>query len=355
MWGLLFAGIFTLLGLAFAGQLYLTQIKVGQPVTWAFALTRSLGDWYAFALLSLPVMALARRFPLGSAPAGLLLVLHLTASGVFALLWTLLRAGLAVVVDGIGFAEALRHALVATLVFNMLVYWVIVVAAHAVAFYRQSQDRERRGLELERRLAEARLQALQMQLNPHFLFNALQGISTLMYRDVEAADRMLIRLSELLRQALDRSGEHAIPLRDELEFLDRYLEIEQIRFGDHLSIRRELDPSLLGAPVPNLILQPLVENAIKHGIEPQVRPGVITLRAQSVNADRLRLEVEDNGVGIPPGGDPPSGIGLANCRTRLRHLYGDNASLSLRPGGDRGLCVIIELPRGGPTEPLPAV
>ena len=341
----------TLVGLAFAAQLYLTQAKLGRPVTWPVALVRSLADWYTFALLSLPVIVLTRRFPLGSAPLRLLLTLHLTASVVFSLVWMLLRAALTVWIDGMPFAETLRYALVATLVFNELVYWVIVVTTHAVGFYRQSQARERRELELERHLSEARLSALQMQLNPHFLFNALHGISTLMYRDVEAADRMLIRLSELLRHALDRSGAHCVSLRDELGFLDRYLDLEQIRFADHLTVRREVDPAVLDAPVPNLILQPLVENALKHGIEPQVRPGVITLRALRQGPATLRLEVEDNGAGLDPSRAPASGIGLANCRSRLEQLYGGGASLSLRSGSDRGLCVVIELPLAGPGAP----
>ena len=338
----------TLVGLAFAAQLYLTQAKLGRPVTWPVALVRSLADWYTFALLSLPVIVLTRRFPLGSAPLRLLLTLHLTASVVFSLVWMLLRAALTVWIDGMPFAETLRYALVATLVFNELVYWVIVVTTHAVGFYRQSQARERRELELERHLSEARLSALQMQLNPHFLFNALHGISTLMYRDVEAADRMLIRLSELLRHALDRSGAHCVSLRDELGFLDRYLDLEQIRFADHLTVRREVDPAVLDAPVPNLILQPLVENALKHGIEPQVRPGVITLRALRQGPATLRLEVEDNGAGLDPSRAPASGIGLTNCRSRLEQLYGSTASLNLRGGSDRGLCVVIELPLAGP-------
>jgi len=345
---LLFLGFWSLVGLAFAGQLYLTQAKRGTPVDWPLALRRSLADWYTFAVLSLPAISLARRFPLGSAPVHLLIALHLMASVVFSLVWMLLRAALAVWLDGTPFAETLRYALVATLVFNILVYWVIVVAAHAAGFYRESQARERRELELERHLTEARLQALQMQLNPHFLFNALHGVSTLMYRDVDAADQMLIRLSDLLRHSLDRSGEHCVPLRDELAFLDRYLDIEQIRFADRLTVRHEVDPATLGIPVPNLILQPLVENALKHGIEPQVRAGVITLRAQRPEPHTLRLEVEDNGIGLAPGGNTDSGIGLTNCRTRLAQLYGSDASIRMKPGSDGGLCVIIEVPAMGP-------
>ena len=141
---LLFLGFWSLVGLAFAGQLYLTQAKRGTPVDWPLALRRSLADWYTFAVLSLPAISLARRFPLGSAPVHLLIALHLMASVVFSLVWMLLRAALAVWLDGTPFAETLRYALVATLVFNILVYWVIVVAAHAAGFYRESQARERR-------------------------------------------------------------------------------------------------------------------------------------------------------------------------------------------------------------------
>ena len=134
--------------------------------------------------------------------------------------------------------------------------------------------------ELEKRLAQAKLQALQMQLNPHFLFNTLHSISSLMHKDVEAADRMIMRLGDLLRAALEGSDTQEVTLRDELGFLQRYLEIEQIRFGDRLTVKLEIAPDTLEAQVPNLILQPLVENAIRHGIEPHARPGRIELRAQ---------------------------------------------------------------------------
>jgi signal transduction histidine kinase len=338
------AGFWTLVGLAFAGQLYLTQTKLGTPVSWAFAVTRSLADWYVFALLSWPALRLARRFPLGDAPTPWLAALHLVAGFVFSLVWMLLRAGVAVGLEQRPFAETLRHALVATLVFNVLVYWVTIVVAHAFGFYERMRERERRGLELEKRLAESRLQALQMQLNPHFLFNALHGVSALMYRDVDAADRMLVRLSELLRHALDRSEAQRVPLRDELAFLDRYLELEQIRFAGRLKVNREVADATGDALVPNLILQPLVENAIKHGLASMIQPGTITLRAARLPDQRLRLEVEDNGVGLGQGQLGGTGIGLTNCRARLRQLYGDRAQLQLGPGDLGGVRVTLELP-----------
>ncbi len=339
-----FAGVWTLVGFAFAGQLYLTQTKLGTPVTWGFAVTRSLADWHVFALLSLPALRLARRFPLGTAPTRWLVVLHLVAGLVFSLVWMLLRAGLAVWLERRPFGETLRHALVATLVFNVLVYWVIIVVAHASAFYRRMRERERRGLELEKRLAESRLQALQMQLNPHFLFNALHGVSALMYRDVDAADRMLVRLSELLRHALDRSEAQQVPLRDELDFVERYLALEQIRFAGRLTVVREVEDAAGDALVPNLILQPLVENAIKHGVASLVRPGTVTLRARLRPESRLRLEVEDDGVGLGKGKAGGSGIGLSNSRARLRQLHGDGASLELSAGAAGGVRATVDLP-----------
>ncbi len=332
------------MGLAFAGQLYLTQTKLGSPVTWQFAVTRSLADWYVFALLSLPAIGFARKFPLGSAPLRLLAAVHLVASLVFSLVWMLLRAGVAVWLESLSFSDMLQHALVATLFFNLLVYWVVVTVTHAVGFYRSLRERERRTLELEKHVTEARLLALQMQLNPHFLFNALHGISALMYRDVDAADRMLVRLSELLRHALDRTDAQRVPLRDELAFLDRYLELEQIRFGDRLTVQHAIEEAARDALVPNLLLQPLVENALKHGIEPQVKPGVITLRANLVNGRRVHLEVEDNGRGLAPGTLAEGGIGTANSRSRLAQLYGPNARIEFLPGADGGLRVVIEFP-----------
>jgi len=341
---LLFLLGWTLVGLAFAGQMYLTQAKVGRPVSWTFALGRSLADWYTFALISWPAITLARRFPIGSAPVHLLVELHLLASMVFSLAWTLIRAGLTVWIDGTPFMETLRYALVATLVFNMLVYCAIVTTTHAVGFYRQSRERERRELELERRLVEARLQTLQMQLNPHFLFNALNGVSALMYRDIDAADTMLMRLSELLREALQRTKQPWVSLRDDLAFLDRYLGIELIRFAGRLTVRHEIEPDTLELQVPNLILQPLVENAIKHGIEPKAQASSITLRASRTTEGTLRLEVEDNGRGYDPGKPVLSGIGLTNIRARLEHLFGSRGSLRLDPGSTGGVRAIVEFP-----------
>ena len=335
-------------GVAFAAQHYLKSADLGEPVAWRLALGGALADWYVFAILSVPTCWLAGKFPLTGTHWRLKIALHSAACALFSFLWILLRVGLANWLDphrsgGKPVGDLLRFALVATFFFNLLVYWVIVTAVHALAYYRSLRERERRVLVLEHRLTTARLHALQMELNPHFLFNALNGISTLMYRDVDVADSMLLKLAALLRHALDRSGRQKVPLGEELEFLGKYLDLEQMRFGSRLTVERDIEPAALEASVPNLLLQPLVENAIKHGFEPQARPGKIRITARIVG-ERLRLEVEDDGKGLPEGQSIREGVGTANSKARLAQLYGQNASLSLERGILGGVKAIVEMP-----------
>ncbi len=338
-------GLWTFVGLAFAGQSYLAQAKRGLTVGWGATFAGATADWLCFALLGLPAIFLARKFTLAGPHWPLRLLLHILASVVFSLAWMLLRAGIEQVLPAHGrtlpFGEILRYVLVATFFFNLLIYWVVMTGTHAVAYYRSFRERELRVLELEQRLTTARLSALQMQLNPHFLFNALQGISTLMYRDVDSADSLLIKLSELLRHALDRAHEQRVTLADELAFLDRYLALEQMRFGERLRVEKEISPDSLAALVPNLVLQPLVENAIQHGLEPQIRAGKIHIEAK-IHGDKLVLRVTDNGRGLADTAVP--GIGTTNTITRLRQLYGARASFTLERIAQGGTCARVELP-----------
>jgi two-component system, LytTR family, sensor kinase len=229
---------------------------------------------------------------------------------------------------------------------DVLVYWSLVGACQAITNFRSSQERDRRAAELEARLASARLQALRMQINPHFLFNTLNSIAALIYVNPRAADEMLGDLSLLLRRSLDSMDEHEVALAQELEFMGTYLNIEQRRFGERLQVQLSVPHELMKAMVPALILQPLVENAIRHGIEPQRGPGVIKIEAKQ-EGEQLRLLVCDNGKGLPEtkGKDSSAGcgIGLANTKARLHALYGARQSFSFGKA-EQGCRVEVCLP-----------
>jgi sensor histidine kinase YesM len=228
---------------------------------------------------------------------------------------------------------------------EMMTYWAIVGLSHSLRYHYEAQDRALRASQLETRLIEAQLQSLQRQLQPHFLFNTLNTISALMHRDVDAADNMIARLSDLLRLSLQTVGIQEVSLKQELDFLGKYLEIEQTRFRDRLTVVFDIEPDTLDALVPNLILQPLVENAIKHGIGPRPAPGRIQIHARRAGRF-LELEVRDNGVGLSEArlSDFNRGVGLANTRSRLQHLYGSNHRFEFRQPADGGLLVGLAIP-----------
>ena len=339
----------TLIGLSFACQFHISSSKAGLDVTWRQAINYALGDWYVFALLSVPVMRLAKTFHFEAGTRGRSLAVHLLGSTIFSLAYMVLRAWVGTWQSAASFADAFQPLLVKTWHFNFLIYWVMVAVTCAFDYYRKYRERELRAIELEKRLAQAKLQALQMQLNPHFLFNSLHSISALMHKNVEAADRMISRLSELLRAALDNTDTQEVPLRQELNFLQRYLEIEQIRFGSRLKVETDAASEILDARVPNLILQPLVENAIRHGIEPHSRPGRIRLLARR-HADELTLEVHDNGSGLASQ-SPVDGVGLSNTRARLRTLYGDAHNFEFCNPPEGGLLVRVTIPFRSDSQP----
>lgn len=231
------------------------------------------------------------------------------------------------------------------------VYWALIGLQHATDYYRQARTRAVRAARLETRLMESQLQALQQQLHPHFLFNTLHAISTLIHRDPETADAMIERLSDLLRITLRKVGVQEVELAEELEYLRAYLDIEQLHFGDRLRIEYRIDAAAMDALVPTLMLQPLVENAIRHGLEPMVRPGTLTIEAQvdffgqaSGGEGTLWLRVRDDGAGLQKGWPRREGVGLTNTRSRLDRLYGDQAAITVRDNPGGGVLVDIYIP-----------
>jgi two-component system, LytTR family, sensor kinase len=226
----------------------------------------------------------------------------------------------------------------------LMTYSAIAGASYALGYYRESRTRAIRAAHLETRLAQARLKTLEAELHPHFLFNTLHAISTLVHTQPDSADRMISRLSDLLRITFSRSEAACVSLHEELEFLQKYLEIEQTRFQDRLTVDYQIDPETLDAEVPRLILQPLVENAIKHGVSPRTGPGVVSVGARR-DGERLFLTVRDNGVGLTGGTRArlDGGVGLSNTRDRLECLYGSDQALNFLESAP-GLTVEMQLP-----------
>lgn len=227
----------------------------------------------------------------------------------------------------------------------LLIYLIIVGLTHAYEYYGRYRERELAASQLQTKLAQAELDILKMQLHPHFLFNTLNTISVLMNKDVKAANRMLGNLSDLLRAALKNAHTHEVSLRQELEFLNSYLEIEQTRFSDRLEISMRIDPTTLDACVPCLILQPLVENAIRYGIAPRANTGHVEIVADRMN-DTVELKIRDDGPGLSGAihVDSAVHVGLSNTRARLTQLYGSNHRFELNNSPDGGAVATISIP-----------
>jgi two-component system, LytTR family, sensor kinase len=225
---------------------------------------------------------------------------------------------------------------------DLLTYAAIVGTSHAALYYRRYHEREAETHKLEAALARAQLQSLQMQLQPHFLFNALNTLSELIHRDARAADRMVARLGDLLRLTLERGSAHEVTLRQELEFVQKYLEIQQTRFHDRLRVEINARPETLDARVPNMILQPLVENAIKHGLAARASAGRVEISAVR-RARALCITVGDDGQGLSDGAQR-EGVGLSNTRQRLAQLYDGQSRFELRNRASGGVEAILMIP-----------
>jgi sensor histidine kinase YesM len=348
---ILICGIWLLWGVFSASQIYFATINRTRAVAFSKALLWQLLAALLFALATPLVLWLSRRFRIERQNWTRHFPIHIAAS----LLIAMILAMGHVLVD-ILFTSVPPSSRSFTIVLQMTVflldrelsiYWIIVMVSHAFDYYFRYRSGEVRAAHLQTQLAQAQLQALKMQLHPHFLFNALNAIAELVYRNPEAAERMVTQLSDMLRLTLDSGGVQEVPLKQELDFLKKYLEIEQTRFQDRISVEMFIAPGILDASVPNMILQPLVENAVRYAIAPRAAGGRIEIHAHRENG-MLQLEVCDDGRGLPAdtrharasGG----GVGLSNTRARLKHLYGSRHRFELLSSNGCGLTVSMAFP-----------
>jgi signal transduction histidine kinase len=342
--------VWTLFGFFFTSQFALQNQFSRSPVSFWKILSWQMVSGYVWFALSPLVLYLAQKFPLEAKRWQKSLPIHLLASLAIAFFQQVIDTSLLTKLgyppgrEFSSFLEAYRFFVFINLHLSILIYWGVVGIKSAYSYYQKYRERELQTSQLEARLAQSRLQVLKMQLHPHFLFNTLNAISELIHKDPESAEQMIGDLSDLLRMSFENLETQEISLKQELEFLKKYLEIEQMRFHDRLRVEMEISPDTLDAKVPNMILQPLVENAIKHGIAPRSEGGKIEIGAHRSNGD-LSLTVKDNGIGIPFNDTQNlmEGVGLSNTRRRLKHLYGAKHKFNLTPE-NKGFRVNLTIP-----------
>lgn len=341
---------FTLNYYFFAGHyvaIFKQQPTLGGMLVW------ELPYWFLWAMLAPLIFQLTRRFRIGRDGWLRNSIIHITACLTLAFFHRAiyLIVGWALHVAVYRQYSSIRELYQSDIFFNLptgyMSYGTFMLISHVIDYYRRYQREELRASRLKAELAQAQLQALKMQLQPHFLFNTLNSISALLDEDVDAADEMLARLGDFLRMTLQNPGAQQVRLQEELEFLRCYLEIERVRFQDRLTVSFDVAPDVLDALVPNLIMQPIVENAIRHGIVTRAGPGRIEIRASRAGG-ALVLMIKDNGPGLvstqDSSGKLRGGVGLANTRARLEQLYGKAQRFEMADAREGGLQVMLEIP-----------
>jgi two-component system LytT family sensor kinase len=350
----LFAFLFwTAVGLFFSTQIYLlVNVIEGHPFPFIKAMRSTMPDWYIWAFLAIPITKLAKRYPLESKTWRESLWIHIPASAGFAIVHIALAVTSLLAFEAIdgyfySFYEKFEYNFIWYFHYDVLTYWAILGFAHAIQYYRSFQEKRVAAVQLQAQLSQAQLQALKMQLHPHFLFNTLNSISSLLQRsgsdhnDIQTAKKMIVRLADFLRLTLKNSGAQEVDVQQELEFLRCYLEIEKVRFQDRLTVQLNIDPRTLHLKIPNLILQPIVENAIQHGIATRSSKGILEISTTRVDGT-LQVRISDNGPGLPHGFQ--AGIGLTNTKARLQQSFGESYRFLLENSNSGGLNVLMEIP-----------
>jgi sensor histidine kinase YesM len=344
--------LWTLPGLLYSVQIYEIGVRIDPSFQFSEAVWHALPVWWLWVPLTPPIWRLARRLPIRGDHGSRNIVVHVVASAVVACVVVLASSWwFSLVLTPIedrptGFSEwiwTLFHSTSLHLYF--LSYWVILGAVHIVDYERRLRSEELARTQLDALAANARVQMLTQQVQPHFLFNALNALSTLILRkDTATAQRMVTALGDFLRAMLRTGEAHLVPLRDELALLSTYLAVEKVRWGDRLAVRTEVEPGVEGALVPTLLLQPLAENAVRHGIATSEAGGEVFLRAGRIG-ERLRVEVENDGTGLSSDWRQRAEqrVGLSNTRRRLAHLFPEY-ELRLEDMTDGRVRVVLEIP-----------
>jgi signal transduction histidine kinase len=353
-WGLVFC-FWTALGLLYTSQLYISVSMEGMSHSfWRLLVWQLAGCWYGWFFATPLILWLGRRFPIEKSSWRRNLPVHMAACASMAAVHSAVVVTSTILIRPFDemqnlrpFWTMFRGRLGSEFHLELIVYGMILGVGYAFSYYRRYRERELRASQLESQLARAQLQALKMQLHPHFLFNTLNGIAGLVRdQNNKAAVSMLAGLSDLLRHTLENAGRQEVPLREELEFLELYLDIQQMRFPDRLNVQMSIATEALDAQVPNLILQPLVENAIRHGISLRASAGTVGVSARR-DDNFLEMKVYDDGPGInrqlrtrERGG----GIGLSNTRARLEQLYGESYRFDVHDRDEGGVEAVISIP-----------
>jgi len=347
-------GAWILLGVIYVIPIYLEVRAEGMAHSFVRVFAWGILSWLVWAPLTPAIIGLARRFPLVGGPWKTGLAVHIPAFLLFSALHSAAAVAIVLTIqpwDNMGssptafwprFVARFKGSLGA----DLLIYGGVVGVCYAVDYYRKYREREFVAAQLETQLAQAQLDSLRMQLHPHFLFNTLNGIVGLVRdNNNQAAVTMLVGLSDLLRHALEHSDRQEIELKEELNFIKLYLSIQQMRFSDRLHVDFDIDPATMHALVPNLLLQPLLENALKHGIGRSAEAGSIKITATKYDG-RLSITVTDKGAGLPNNWQlkTSSGIGLANTIARLQQLYGENYRFDIRNRDQGGVEVEVVMP-----------
>jgi two-component system, LytTR family, sensor kinase len=351
--------IWTIIGIFFFSQALSQRFFSRDPTPWWHYLISWLVGVYLWALLMPGILWLGRHFPIERRNWVRRVALHLLLGGVVTLVQLILESA---ILSHLGVFPGLMNTFVTTFAFLLVIgfhtgvmtYWEVLGVQYGIGYYQNYQERKQEALRLELRaselqsqLVQAQLGVLKMQLQPHFLFNTLNAIMVLVRQQKsKEAEQMLAHLSDLLRCVLEDVEAQEVPLRRELEYLQLYLSIEQVRFQDRLRVEISADPAILDAALPQMVLQPVVENAIRHGVGKSAAAGRIKISAVR-SKDTLELRVQDDGPGFSsegPVGKHSTGIGLTNTRARLKQLYGEEARLTTGNSEPRGAVVTITIP-----------